>query len=180
MEQAPRRLHDGTQLDPCEDIASHAAAIDELREAGAAREKLPSLRPQRCEHPPVTHELEPEPVGVEPLGHVAAIDEAQFERAHRPLAADRERTRVEAPYDPAADVENDDDSDPQSEPDVIHAYRARREEHDRRVVPGSGPPAGCRGDAESRLRAGRDPEPPRLQAEPGHSATGGPHAWFAP
>src|SRR3954451_20595525 len=32
---------------------------------------------------------------------------------------------------------------------------------------------------ESRLRARREPEPPRAQAEPGDGVTGGPHLWFA-
>jgi hypothetical protein len=47
------------------------------------------------------------------------------------------------------------------------------------MVAGSVPPAGRRDDAESRLRAGRDPEPPRVQAEPSDGAACGLYLWLA-
>ncbi len=125
-------------------------------------------------------EREPESVAGQPLGHVAAIDEAQLEQAKRSPAANAERARIEAPHDPAANAEVDDDADPKPHPYVLHAERPRRQEHERRVISGCGPPRRRRGDMESRLRAGREPEPQRAQAEPGRGAAGGPHPRFAP
>jgi hypothetical protein len=143
------------------------------------REELPSARPQRREHPTATQQLEPQPIVAEPLGHVAAVDEEQFEHALGARSADGERTRVEPPHDPASNVEDDDDADPQPQPDATHSQRPRRQEHNGRVVPGSSPPAGRRGDAERRLRAWRDAEPARPQAEPGDSAGSRPYPWLA-
>jgi hypothetical protein len=77
------------------------------------------------------------------------------------LAPDRERARVEVPHDPSPDVEDDDDADPQPYAHVLRAERPGRQERDRRVISWCGPPRRQRDDMESRLRAGREPEPPR-------------------
>ncbi len=123
---------------------------------------------------------DPEAVAGQPLRHVAAVDEAELEQAKHSSAPNGEGTRVEPPHDPASNAEVDDDADPESHPDVLHAERPRRQEHERRVISGSGPPRWHRGDMESRLRAGREPKPPWMQAKPGHGAAGGPHERLAP
>ncbi len=130
--------------------------------------------------PAAAEEREAKPVTGQPLGHVAAIDEAQIEQAKRSAAPNRERARIEAPQDPASDAEVDDDAHPKPHPHVLHAEWPRRQEHERRVISGSGPPRRHRGDMESRLRAGREPEPQRVQVEPGRGAAGGSHSRFAP
>jgi len=128
----------------------------------------------------VAEQGDPQPVARQPLGHVAAIDETQLEQAKRSAAPNGEGARVEPPHDPASHAEVDDHADPEPYPDVLHAERTRRKEHERRVISGSGPPRRHRGDMKSRLRAGREPEPPRVQTEPGHGAAGGPHERLAP
>jgi hypothetical protein len=72
------------------------------------------VRPQGREDPTTVEKLEPQPVVAEPLGHVAAIDEDQLEDAPTPRTPDGQRTGVQTSHDPAPDVEEDDDSDPQS------------------------------------------------------------------
>jgi hypothetical protein len=105
-------VHRRSYLDPGEDVATDGSAVGELCDADAAWEELSSTRPQRRERPTVTQELEPQSVGTEPLRHIAAIDEEQFEHASRSRAADGDRASVEASHDRASDVEDDDDPDP--------------------------------------------------------------------
>jgi len=105
---------------------------------------------------------DPKPVAGQRLVHVAAIDETQLEQAKRSAAPNGKGTRFEPPHDPASNAEVDDDADPKSHPDVLHTERPRRQEHERRVISGSGPPRWHRGDMESRLRARREPEPTRV------------------
>ena len=154
--------------------------VGEDGDAGAVRKKLAAPRAQRRELAAVAEEGDPQPVTRQPLGHVAAVDETQIEQAKRSAAPNRERARIEAPQDPASNSEVDDYAHPNPHPHVLHADRPRRQEHDRRVISGSGAPRRQRGDMESRLRAGREPEPQRVQVEPGRGASGGPHMRFAP
>jgi hypothetical protein len=125
-------------------------------------------------------EREAKAVTGQPLGHVAAVDETQLEQAQRSAAPDAQRTRLETPHEPAADAEIDHDSDPEPHANVPDPERSRRQEHEGRVISWCGPPGRHRNDVESRLRLGREPEPPRVQAEPGRGAAGGPHLRFAP
>ena len=92
-----------------------------------------------------------------------------------PLAPYRERTRVEAPHDPAPDAEDDDHADPQPHPHVTHAERARRQERKRRVVSGGRPPGRNGADVEDALRAGSDPDPLRIHPKPLHAVASRPH-----
>jgi hypothetical protein len=124
-------------------------------------QELPASRPQRHQPPSVPQQGHPEPVFSQLLVHVPVIDEPQLEQAQRPLAADRERTRVKVPHGASPNVEDDDDADPQPYAHVLHAERPRRQKRHRRVIAWCGPPRRQRDDMESRLRAGREPEPPR-------------------
>jgi hypothetical protein len=56
---------------------------------------------------------EPQPVVAESLGHIAAVDEEQLEQAPRAAVMNLERPSIEASDDPPADVQDDDDPDPQ-------------------------------------------------------------------
>ena len=144
------------------------------------RQELLGRRPQRPEPAAAKEERQPKAATAEPDGDVAAVDEAQLEQPEPPAPADVEGTRVEALHDPASDAEIDHHADAHADPHVAHPERARRQERERRVVSRRGPPRRCRDDMESRLRAGREPEPPRAKAEPGRGAAGGPHPGLAP
>jgi hypothetical protein len=104
---------------------------------------------------------EPQPVATETLHHVAAVDEAQLEQAQRASAAHGERTRIEAADDPSPYSKDDDHADPHPHPYVLHTERPRRQERERRVISWCDPPGRHRDDTQSRVRAGREPEPPR-------------------
>ena len=99
------------QLDPDQHAPPYASAVHELREAGAPWEQLAWPRPQRDQRPAMPEQHEPQPAAAEPLPHIAAVDEEQLEQALGPGAPDPERTRIEPPHDPTADVEDDDDAD---------------------------------------------------------------------
>jgi hypothetical protein len=144
------------------------------------REELTTSRSQRRELAAVAEQGDPEAIAWQPRRHVAAVDEAQFEQTKRSATPNRERARIEAPQDPASNAEVDDDAHPKPHPHVLHAEWPRRQEYERRVISGSGPPRRRCGDMESRLRAGRKPEPQRVQVEPGRGAADGPHSRFAP
>ena len=136
------------------------------------RKKLAAPRAQRRELAAVAEEGDTQPVAGQTLDHVAAIDEAQIEQAKRSAAPNRERPRIEVPQDPASNAEVDDDADPKPHPHVLHAEWPRRQEHERRVISGSGPPRRHRGDMKGPLRAGREPEPQRVKAQPGRGCRG--------
>jgi hypothetical protein len=149
------------QLDPRKHRATNLAAVREHRNSGAVRQELLARGSQRCEPPATAEERQAETPPPEPHGDVAAVDEAQLEHAKRPVAVHGKRACVDTSHDPASDANIDHDADPHSNPDVTHPERPRRQERERRVISGRGPPRGCRGDVESCLRAGREPEPPR-------------------
>ena len=128
----------------------------------------------------VPEEREPERPATEAHDDVAAIDEAQFEPAAGSLAAHGEGTRVEPAHDRPLDAEIHHDADPHPDTDVVDAERARRQDRESRVISGRDPPRRYRDDMKGRLRARREPEPPRAKAEPGHGAAGGPHPRLAP
>jgi hypothetical protein len=98
------------------------------------REELLARGSQRPESVAAAEEYEPKSFAAEPHRDVAAIEEAQLEQAARAVAADGERTGVEAPHDPAPNTEVDDHADPHADPDVMHAQWPRRQEHKCRVV----------------------------------------------
>jgi hypothetical protein len=168
------------QLDTCKHRAANPAAVREHRDSGAVRQELLARRSQPCEPPAPAEERQPEIPPAELHADVAAVDEAQLEHATRPVAVHGERACVDASHDPASDANIDHDADPHPNPDVMHPERPRRQERERRVISGRGPPRRCRDDMESRLRAGREPEPPRAQAEPRRCSAGGPYTWLAP
>jgi hypothetical protein len=109
----------------------------------------------------MSDECEAQPVGAEPLCHVAAIEETQLQQPATPSPPNAEGTRVETTDDPPSDVEDDDDAEAQSHPDATGAERPRRQEHERRMVARLRPPRRRGHDMEHGLPAGRDPEPPR-------------------
>jgi hypothetical protein len=104
------------------------------------REQLAALRAQRRQRSARPEKREAETVAGQPLRDVAAIDETQLQHSERPAAPHAERTRVEPPHEPAPNAEIDDDSDPETHADVLHAERARRQEHEGRVIAWCGPP----------------------------------------
>jgi len=161
MERAPRPSHGRLELDSCEHGAANPAAVRELRDRGAVGQKLLLRGAQRPEPPASAQQRQPEGTAPELHADVAAVDEPQLEQAAPPRAADGERTRIESPHDPTLDADVDHDADPHPDTDVVHPERPGREERERCVIPRRGPPRGCRDDMESRLRAGREPEPPR-------------------
>jgi len=168
MEWAPQPLHAGSQLDTRDDISQHRPVVGELGDACTVREELSPTRSKPREGAATAKKHETQPVLLQPLGHAAAIDQAQLEHAPRAGAPDRQRARVEAPHDPAADMKNDDDADPQPQPDPAHAERPRRQECECDVISWRGVPWQLCHDMEPCLRARRDPESPRPQPEPGH------------
>jgi len=144
------------------------------------REELLTRRSQRPEPVAAAQQRESETVVAEPHGDVASIEDAQLEQSARPVAMDGESTSVEAPHDSPPDAEIDQDADPHTNPDMVQPERSRHQKRDCRVIAWRGPPRGRCEDMESHLRAGREPEPPRAQAEPGRSVTDGPHSRLAP
>jgi hypothetical protein len=160
-------VHGGSHGDLRENITSNTSAIGELRDTHAVREELPAAGPQRREHSAATQELEPQPVLSEPLGHIAAIDEEQLEHASRSGVASGERTSIEAPHDPAANVEDNDDSYSQPQPAAMDAERLRGQEREREVVSGGGASRRPCRHVQRGLRARRDPQSPRTHPEPG-------------
>jgi hypothetical protein len=155
-----------SHLDPRDDIASHAAAVRELGNPGAVREKLAPTRPQDRESVAAPEQNESQLVVAEPLGHVAAVDQEQLEHPRRSGPTDGERARVETPHDLASDVEDDDDPDSEPHPHATHTERPRRQKRDRRVISrGRVRCRPCR-NVQRDLRIGRNPEPPRPQPQP--------------
>ncbi len=86
----------------------------------------------------MTEEPDPQPDAAEPLRHVSAVCEQQLEQPSTTGAPDGERPRLEAPDDPASDVEDDDHPDPQPQADTVHPERSRGQEHERGMVSGLG------------------------------------------
>ncbi len=144
-----------TAADPRDHRASKSAAIGEHGDARTVRKELAALRAQRRELPVAAEKREAKTVAGQSLRHVAAVDEAQLEQAKRSAVTNGERPGIEAPHERATDAEVDDDADPQPHPDVLHAERPRRQEHERRMVSWCGPPRRRRDDVESPLRAGQ-------------------------
>jgi len=179
VEPPPRSTHGPEQLHSGENGPSQSSPVREHGDPGAVREQLARRRSQRREPPAAANEPEPEPVGDEPLSHIAAIEETELEQPQGTPVPDGESARVEQSHDPAFDPKIDDDADPHPNPDAVHPERPCSQEHQGRVISWRGPPRRRRDDMESRLRARREPEPPRAQAEPGRGAAGGPHAWLA-
>ena len=108
------------QLDARKHRAANPAAVREPRDSGAVRQELLTRRSQRCEPPAAAEKRQPETTPTEPHGDVAAVDESQLEHAKRSLTANGERTRVEAPHDPAPDANVDHNADPHPNSDVMH------------------------------------------------------------
>jgi hypothetical protein len=160
-------MHCRSHRDLRENVTSNASAVRELRDAGAVGEELPAPRTERCEGSAPAEEHEAQAVGDESLRHVAAIYEEQLEHASRSGVADGERTSIEAPRDPSADVEDDDHADLQPQPDAAHAQRPRRQEREREVVSGGGAPRWPCRHVQRGLRARRDPQSPRTHPKPG-------------
>jgi hypothetical protein len=142
-------------------------AVRELDDARVVREELAPPRPERREPAAVAEKHEPKPAAAEPLGDVAAVDEAQLEQTARSGAADRDGTRVEPVHDAAADVEDDDHADPHADAHVPHAERPRRQQHERGMVSGLGATRKGRANVEVDPRSGCDPDASRPQPEPG-------------
>ena len=142
------------------------APVREDRDPGAVREELLAPRPQCHQPPTVAEESEPQTIAAEALGDVAAVEEPQLQQAEPAAATDGEGAHLDASHDPAPDVEDDDDADPQPYPDVAHAERSRRQEHEGGVVSGPCPPRGSGADVEEATPAGRDPDALRAHAKP--------------
>jgi hypothetical protein len=179
VERASLPTRGRSQHDPRENVPSDSSVIRELGDAGAVREKLASPGPQRDELAAAAEQDEPQPVTAEPLRHVAAIHEAQLEEPPRSGPADGEASRVEPSHDPAADVQDDEDADPNANPDPVPPERARRQEDERRVIPGLGAPRQRRANVKRGLRAGRDPDAAWAQPQPCSGATRGAHPRFS-
>src|SRR5262249_32146871 len=101
--------------------------------------------------------------------------ETQLEQTKRPAAANGQRTGFEAAQDPPSDADIDDHADPQPYPDVTHTERPRRQENERRVVPGKCARWRNGADVEDTLRTWSYPDPLRTHPEPLRATATRPH-----
>jgi hypothetical protein len=122
------------QLDPGDNASSQPPSIDELRDASAARQDLPSSRPEFRHRAAAVNEREPQLGTSERLGHIPAIEQEEVEQPMVALAPYAEASGVEPTDDPAANVEDDDHADPQPHPDATDAERASGQEDERWMV----------------------------------------------
>ena len=165
-----------TELDPCDEAPPFRPAVDEFRDASAPREKLAGCRSQRRDRPAAAEQPESQSIAREALRHIATVEEQQFEETTLPLMPNGHTAGIQTSDDPALDVQDDDDPEPEAHPNATSAQRPGGQEHERRVISRLGSARRHRGHTQNRLSAGRDPQPSGSQPQPRCPAARAPHA----